>query len=310
MSESRVQVISPVKSFLAGGFGGACCIAIGHPFDTIKVRLQTMPHVTSGTAPMYYGTFDCVKKTVAADGIFGLYKGMGAPIAGVAPVFAICFFGYNLGKQLFAKDPMDLRKHEILFAGMFSGIFSTAILAPGERIKCLLQVQSNAIGPLKYSGPVDVLRQLYREGGIRSIFKGTAATLLRDVPASGVYFLSYELMKDALRNPHSKNNELSVGKTLFAGGMAGIFNWLVAIPPDVLKSRLQSASEGVYPNGIRSVFSELIAKEGFLGLYRGMTPVMLRAFPANACRLDSHISSLLPLRCKQTSFLELELYSL
>ncbi|VDP23326.1 unnamed protein product [Schistosoma margrebowiei] len=269
MSESRVQVISPVKSFLAGGFGGACCIAIGHPFDTIKVRLQTMPHVTSGTAPMYYGTFDCVKKTVAADGVFGLYKGMGAPIAGVAPVFAICFFG----------------KHEIWFAGMFSGIFSTAILAPGERIKCLLQVQSNAIGPLKYSGPVDVLRQLYREGGIRSIFKGTAATLLRDVPASGVYFLSYELMKDALRNPHSKNNELSVGKTLFAGGMAGIFNWLVAIPPDVLKSRLQSASEGVYPNGIRSVFSELIAKEGFLGLYRGMTPVMLRAFPANAVKL-------------------------
>ncbi|CAH8527157.1 unnamed protein product [Schistosoma rodhaini] len=282
MSESGVQVISPIKSFLAGGFGGACCIVIGHPFDTIKVRLQTMPHVTSGATPMYYGTFDCVKKTVAADGIFGLYKGMGAPIAGVAPVFAICFFGYNLGKQLFAKDPMNLRKHEILLAGMFSGIFSTAILAPGERIKCLLQVQSNAIGPLKYSGPVDVLRQLYREGGIRSIFKGTAATLLRDVPASGVYFLSYEVMKNALRNPHSKNNELSVGKTLFAGGMAGIFNWLIAIPPDVLKSRLQSASEGVYPNGIRSVFSELIAKEGFLGLYRGMTPVMLRAFPANA----------------------------
>jgi solute carrier family 25 carnitine/acylcarnitine transporter 20/29 len=33
--------------------------------------------------------------------------------------------------------------------------------------------------------------------------------------------------------------DLSVGRTLFAGGMAGIFNWMVAIPPDVLKSRLQ-----------------------------------------------------------------------
>lgn len=40
----------------------------------------------------------------------------------------------------------------------------------------------------------------------------------------------------------TRNNELSVGKTLFAGGMAGIFNWLVAIPPDVLKSRLQSGT--------------------------------------------------------------------
>lgn len=53
---------------------------------------------------------------------------------------------------------------------------------------------------------------------------------------------------------------------------------------------LNVASEGVYPNGIRSVFSELIAKEGFLGLYRGMTPVMLRAFPANAVSFDCIIN--------------------
>lgn len=35
-------------------------------------------------------------------------------------------------------------------------------------------------------------------------------------------------------------NELSVPSVLFAGGMAGIFNWAVAIPPDVLKSRFQT----------------------------------------------------------------------
>lgn len=29
-------------------------------------------------------------------------------------------------------------------------------------------------------------------------------------------------------------------RTLVAGGMAGVFNWMVAIPPDVLKSRLQT----------------------------------------------------------------------
>ena len=37
-------------------------------------------------------------------------------------------------------------------------------------------------------------------------------------------------------------NELSVGRTLTAGGFAGMFNWLVAIPPDVLKSRLQTGN--------------------------------------------------------------------
>ena len=34
--------------------------------------------------------------------------------------------------------------------------------------------------------------------------------------------------------------ELSVPRILVAGGFAGIFNWAVAIPPDVLKSRFQT----------------------------------------------------------------------
>jgi len=42
-----------------------------------------------------------------------------------------------------------------------------------------------------------------------------------------------------LCSPHS-HDELSVPSVLFAGGMAGIFNWAVAIPPDVLKSRFQT----------------------------------------------------------------------
>lgn len=112
-----------------------------------------MPLPSPGQQPLYHGTFDCAKKTIAADGVLGLYKGMGAPIVGVAPIFAICFFGYNLGKKLVAQNPEHLkqvklfliicnssRRHEILLAGMFSGIFTTAIMAPGERIKVLLQV--------------------------------------------------------------------------------------------------------------------------------------------------------------------------
>lgn len=31
--------------------------------------------------------------------------------------------------------------------------------------------------------------------------------------------------------------------TIFAGGMAGIVNWLIAMPADVLKSRLQIGKE-------------------------------------------------------------------
>lgn len=41
------------------------------------------------------------------------------------------------------------------------------------------QVQQASTGPAKYSGPVDVAKSLYREGGLKSIYKGTCATLLR-----------------------------------------------------------------------------------------------------------------------------------
>lgn len=98
---------------------------------------------------------------------------------------------------------------------------------------------------------------------------------LSDVPASGMYFMTYEWLKYSL-TPEGKRSvgshdrcllifryatlcmssgsvcnkpvfassptELSVPSILFAGGMAGIFNWAVAIPPDVLKSRFQTGA--------------------------------------------------------------------
>jgi solute carrier family 25 carnitine/acylcarnitine transporter 20/29 len=45
---------------------------------------------------------------------------------------------------------------------------------------------------------------------------------------------------------------------------------------------LIAAPEGTYPNGIRDVFRVLLKEEGITALYKGCTPVMLRAFPANA----------------------------
>ncbi|CAF4313251.1 unnamed protein product [Rotaria magnacalcarata] len=207
---------------------------------------------------------------------------MGAPLIGVTPMFAVCFFGYGVGKRLQtpAGENDNYTLPQIFVAGMLSGVFTTVIMAPGERIKCLLQIQ-HAAHEHKYNGPVDCAKQLYREGGIRSIYRGTALTLMRDVPASGVYFASYEYLKRVLTPEGKSPSDLSAWKTLFAGGMAGIANWAVAIPPDVLKSRFQTAPSGKY-SGIADVLRELIRTEGIGSLYKGIVPVMLRAFPANA----------------------------
>lgn len=281
---------SAFKNFLTGGIGGMCLVFAGQPFDLIKVRLQTSSE--------YKGAVDCFKKTIARDGVAGLYRGMSAPLIGVTPIFAICFWGYDVGQKMIKyvqkkRPEEELGMFEIALAGGFSAIPTTAVMAPGERIKVLLQIQGSKAEqgvPPKYSGPVDVVKQLYKEGGLRSIFRGTGATLLRDIPGSVAYFGGYEGFKKILTPSGSKPEDIKPLAIFVAGGMAGVFNWLVAIPPDVLKSRLQSAPEGAY-RGLWDVFKHLMKTEGPAALFKGVGPAMLRAFPANAaCFLGKEVS--------------------
>lgn len=140
-----------------------------------------MPIPLEGQKPLYSGTFDCLKKTITNEGFRGLYKGMGAPLAGIAPIFAISFMGYGVGKQLFGANHREADNITLRYfaAGAFSGIFTTIIMAPGERIKCLLQIQEGSLNPKVYKGPVDCAKKLYVQGGISSIYRGAGATLLR-----------------------------------------------------------------------------------------------------------------------------------
>jgi solute carrier family 25 carnitine/acylcarnitine transporter 20/29 len=62
-------------------------------------------------------------------------------------------------------------------AGALAGALTTFLAVPSERIKCLLQVQTASA--TKYRGPMDVLKKLYSDGGFKSIYRGTGATLLR-----------------------------------------------------------------------------------------------------------------------------------
>ncbi|PVU94092.1 hypothetical protein BB561_002786 [Smittium simulii] len=269
-----------VNSFISGGVGGMCLVAAGHPFDLVKVRIQTSNE--------YKGAWDCLSRTFAKDGIKGLYRGMMAPLIGITPVYALVFWGYDLGKKIAIKysgsNPTSpLSTGQILFAGGFSAIPTTMLMTPMERIKVILQIQGQGSGAATYSGPMDAAKGILRTSGIKGLYRGTFATLLRDVPGSVAYFGAYELVKKAL-SPSGPKNEpqpLNPLAVVVAGGFAGMANWMVAIPPDVLKTRLQTAPEGKY-SGLRQVFVDLVRTEGYSALFKGLGPAMIRAFPANA----------------------------
>ncbi|KAF4513608.1 hypothetical protein G6O67_000857 [Ophiocordyceps sinensis] len=280
------SLVSQLRALGAGGFGGICAVVVGHPFDLVKVRLQTAER------GVYSSAVDVVRKSVARDGLRrGLYAGVSAPLVGVTPMFAVSFWGYDLGKQVVTSfspaGPHGLSIAQTSAAGFLSAIPMTAITAPFERVKIILQVQGQKPrGPgekPKYSGALDVVRQLYRAGGLRSVFRGSTATLARDGPGSAAYFAAYEYIKLAM-SPKDKltglpTGELSLTAITCAGAGAGVAMWIPVFPVDTVKSRLQTAEGNVTLGG---VIRDLYAKGGLRAFFPGFGPALTRAVPANA----------------------------
>lgn len=289
VAEKAKGAASGLRSLAAGGVGGLCAVIVGHPFDLVKVRLQT------AEKGVYSGAMDVVRKTIAREGLArGLYAGVSAPLVGVTPMFAVSFWGYDMGKRLVDNFSTVTVKNntpqytigQISAAGFFSAIPMTLITAPFERVKVLLQIQGQKqLAPgekPKYNGGVDVVRQLYKEGGVRSVFRGSAMTLARDGPGSAAYFAVYEYVKRSLSPKDADGNatgELSLPAVMTAGGAAGIAMWIPVFPVDTIKSRLQSAEGRPTIGGtIKGVF----ASGGIKAFFPGFGPALARAVPANA----------------------------
>lgn len=265
MEEIDSILVDNVKSFTAGGFGGVCAVLTGHPFDLTKVLLQTNQYPTTSAA---------IRATLAKNGPLGFYKGVTSPLLGVTPMFAVSFWGYDLGKRLVTsyrgEDPtVPLTVAEISTAGFISAIPTTLIAAPFERVKVVMQTAKSS------SSFAATVKRLYQQGGIKSIYKGSAATLLRDGPGSAAYFATYEVMKSYL----SRGEEMSLTAITVSGGFAGVAMWTAIFPVDTIKSLQQSST---LKQSMTQVASNLYKAKGIKGFFPGLGPALARSFPANA----------------------------
>jgi len=255
-----------LKDFIAGGGGGLSLLAVGQPFDIVKVRMQTQSH-------LYKSSMQCVTQLVKNEGPMAFYKGVVPMAGGIAPVFALSFLGFGHGKKIFGEETIP----QLGMAGAWSAVYTTPLIGSGERIKCVAQTTGTKYG----TSDVEIAKNLYRETGAKGLLKGMEMTLLRDGVGSALYFGTYEYLK---KKYLAENNctELPIGHNLLYGGLAGWAMWSLVMPVDTIKSRIQVAPEGV---GRAEVLREVradIAKNGIKTVYKGVGVVLARAFPANA----------------------------
>ncbi|XP_073410542.1 solute carrier family 25 member 45 [Dendrobates tinctorius] len=280
----------PSAEFIAGWISGALGLVVGHPIDTVKVRLQTQSR--------YRGILDCILKTYKKETILGFFKGMSFPVGSVAVSNSLMFGSYsNALLYITGTECKDWRNppenHHVFLAGSFAGLVQVYFTAPVDLIKVRLQNQTESFKQGKpdslqarYRGPVHCAVSIFKEEGIRGLYRGCNALIVRDVPTLGLYFLTYEVLCKWM----TSDGEIPDSWTmLFAGGCAGTAGWAAANPMDVIKSRLQmDGMKCVQYRGILDCTYKSIKQEGLRVLCKGLTVNSLRAFPVNAVTFLSY----------------------
>ena len=138
---------SIMGELLAGGTAGSLGVFVGHPFDTVKVRLQNY------SLSVYKNSWDCFHKIVRFEGIAGLFKGMASPLIGSFVLNAIVFCSYertiSVMNDFSPYDPSsETPLANVFVAGCTAGFLSTIALCPIDFLKCNLQINGTDSGQL------------------------------------------------------------------------------------------------------------------------------------------------------------------
>ncbi|KAB8255360.1 mitochondrial carrier domain-containing protein [Aspergillus pseudonomiae] len=289
------------KGFVAGVFSGIAKLSVGHPFDTVKVRLQTSKD------GHFKGPLDCVLQTARKEGVSGLYKGATPPLVGWMVMDSVMLGSLTLYRRLlldnvfsrpeirritpFAKyqDGHTLPSFGHGIAGILAGTTVSFIAAPVEHVKARLQIQYAADKSQRmYSGPIDCTRKILRTHGLSGLYRGLYATIFF---RSFFFFWwgSYDVLSRWMRE---RTNLSTPAINFWAGGISAQIFWITSYPSDVVKQRLMTdPMGGALGDGQRQfrwwkdAAVAVYRERGWRGYWRGFVPCFLRAFPANAMAL-------------------------
>jgi solute carrier family 25 carnitine/acylcarnitine transporter 20/29 len=284
---------------VAGCFAGFGICAVGHPFDTLKVLLQTGRYSTLG---------DAFRATVATHGPAGLYKGVASPLVGMGVFNAVQFAVFAGLKRSFTDDGRNVTLNRIAAAAGVTGVVVALVEGPQDLFKCQMQSQLQtgaatpaasaasaagkaaappaATAPPRYTGTLDCARTIIRERGlIAGPMQGIGATIARNIVGVTAYFYAYEAARLGMAGSTRRVDELGFLETMLAGGLGGVGYWALCYPLDIVKTAVQC--DAIDPahrryKGALDAARQLWAEGGARRFSAGLTPALMRSFPANA----------------------------
>jgi len=296
---------------IAGAGGGLVASVATCPLDVVKTKLQAQRAIYG--EPGYQGVFDTVRSILKHNGVRGLYRGLGPTILGYLPTWAIYFAVYDGIKTQFGEIPLGgvtsrdriypaaqvkgyqpvMREHPWslhIFSAMAAGAASTFCTNPLWVIKTRFMTQS--VEEVRYRHTFDAALTIYRTEGIRAFYRGLFPSLLGILHVA-VQFPLYEHLK--LCSQKDPDIPLSSNRILLCSAVAKMTASVATYPHEVVRTRLQTqrrpladdaSSDGMVKahvrRGVIYTTRKIIVKEGWTGLYKGLSINLIRTVPNSA----------------------------
>jgi solute carrier family 25 (mitochondrial phosphate transporter), member 23/24/25/41 len=198
--------LDTLQRLTAGAMAGITSVVVTYPLDIVRTRLsiQTASLVTHSSKKIEHppGMWSVMKKMYVKEGGFkALYRGLIPTTMGVAPYVGLNFAVYESMRSLVTpegqKDPSAAGK---LFSGAVSGAVAQTITYPFDVLRRRFQVVTMGAGKLgfQYDSVWGAVQSIIKQEGLRGMYKGLSANLLKVAPSMASSWLSYEYTKDLL----------------------------------------------------------------------------------------------------------------
>ncbi|GMH71280.1 hypothetical protein TL16_g05610 [Triparma laevis f. inornata] len=216
----NVVVESKLKDLVIVNAGITKCLipstAIGTDCAPKKIPTSQASAATQRLPPT-------LSNIIRTEGVTSLYRGLTPSLIMAVPSTAVYFTAYERLRQITDPSYTWLTSSPFL-CGSFARTLSTTCVTPLELVRTRwMNISASVPGHTL----TDELRTIFLQSGFRGLFHGLNVTLMRDVPFSGVYWLSVEKLRQE-----------GVGD--FLGGMlSGIIASCFTTPFDVVKTRMQ-----------------------------------------------------------------------